>query len=162
MFLDPALKKTKGTPLEKVAVILKQYAAKVQTNTLMVNLVAQRQSSVLGAGLSGAKLMAELLTDPLVQQVIKEGISIVPNILNAYAKDGTHGAALWLEMLKQIKAIHDHSTDPNQEKQEFKDWLSGYLRPEGPAAAAAAAPEITVEEPAEGEQLHAADATEEE
>jgi len=134
MFLNPALIKVTGSTQDRINAILKEAAGEAKTNTLMVSLVAHRQESLLSAGLKGAKLMSELLTDPLVQKVIKEGISAVPNILNAYAKDGTHGAALWVEMLKQIKAIHDHSTDPNQEKQEFEDWLSSYLKPEAPAA----------------------------
>jgi hypothetical protein len=51
----------------------------------------------------------------------------VPNILQARAKDGSTGVALWEEMLKQIHAIEQHGGPSADQKQEFEHWLAGYL-----------------------------------
>ncbi len=76
----------------------------------------------------------------------------MPHILDAYSKDGKHGAELWIEMLKQIHAIHARSTDANEEEKEFEDWLASYLKPEvtTPPTRGPEQPAGETEQPAEG------------
>lgn len=86
------------------------------------------RDKILGGAVDGLKAAADLINDPLFQQIVSRGAPAVAQILDDYAKNGAHGKAIWIEALKQIHVIEQErkgESFPDQLK-DFETWLASY------------------------------------
>ncbi|KAH8892376.1 hypothetical protein GQ53DRAFT_823164 [Thozetella sp. PMI_491] len=111
---------------EMKAAIVKGSAASNKRIAANVNAFTFHKDSVISAGLNGAAIAAQLMTDPIFLAIVREGSAAAVHILEAEAKDESHHSGIWAEMLRQIHTIEQHGTAAEQ-KQEFEHWLDSYL-----------------------------------
>lgn len=138
---DPQLTTQSGLELDKNAhkipltdiltekkAIIKASAATVKALSSDIEEFGLTRDKILGGAISGLRAAADLINDPLFQQIVSRGAPAVAHILDDYAKNGVHGKAIWIEALKQIHTIeqgHKGESVPEQMK-EFETWLASY------------------------------------
>jgi hypothetical protein len=165
--LDKTWKTKHPKPLptaEAKAAIIKDAAATHKQVTKRIAAFSFEKESVLSKGLDALTTVSKLMTNPLFQAVVAEGGQAAVAILHAEAADKSHHSGIWVEMLKQIYAIEQHSTNKDEEKKEFEEWLETYLAHstvENPTAEDPTVEEPAVEAPADEEPTVEAPAVEE-
>ncbi|KAH8912964.1 hypothetical protein BR93DRAFT_922939 [Coniochaeta sp. PMI_546] len=127
--LDKGAHKIPSTDiLTQKKAILKTSAATVKALSSDIEEFGLNRDKILGGAINGLKAAAELINDPLFQQIVSRGAPAVAQILDDYAKNGAHGKAIWIEALKQIHQIeqeHKGESFPQQLK-DFETWLASY------------------------------------
>ncbi|OIW32629.1 hypothetical protein CONLIGDRAFT_699479 [Coniochaeta ligniaria NRRL 30616] len=74
--------------------ILKTSAATVKALSSDVEEFGLNRDKILGGAINGLKAAADLINDPLFQQIVSRGAPAVAHILDDYAKNGAHGKAI--------------------------------------------------------------------